>query len=341
MLLVKSSALFGLVSPVNSATASSPTRSTRRPRRRSGGARCGAQRPLGRSLHGRRACACRAAAIRSLSMPCWACSGADLGELEAAIRHLDIAHCGAALGHADRDQPRECAVRAGDLERAFEVATRGTRICGSGPGSWRDLRGYAGQSARRFAEAAIEALEHVVAAAPDRLGELEQSRQRAPQREDWEGRCEALPTGRRAQSRWPLRAASTMHALARCRRVDEAEAAFRQMADDFPDDAKPLRELHLMLKLQGRDDEALEASRRRFEREPRRYRAASRHGQPPSALHKMEAAEAAYRRVLETRSRQCDRVSSGSLSSMNSAIGATIWRRLWRKRRSGASAKSR
>ena len=44
----------------------------------------------------------------------------------------------------------------------------------------------------------------------------------------------------------------------------EAETELRSMGEDFPDDWRPLRELHALLRSQGRDEEATEPLEERF-----------------------------------------------------------------------------
>ena len=221
----------------------------------------------------------------------------DLGELQAAIGHLELAHSARPKDVRIATNLARTLVRAGDLDRAFEVATAELAFADASLELAR-LRGYAANQLERFEEAA-EALKHVVAAAPL----------------DWESwnnlgnalrHCEdgkdSLEACRRSVEINPLAAPSRFNyatALLDAGQVAEAEAAFRKMAEDFPNDAKPLRELHLMLKLQGRDDEALDAIVAASEREPRDIELLLGMASHQSALHRMEASEATYRRVLE------------------------------------------
>ncbi len=58
------------------------------------------------------------------------------------------------------------------------------------------------------------------------------------------------------------------NALVAAGKADEAEAAFKAMAKDFPDDWRPLRELHVLLRSQAREEEALEAIEEASRRNP-------------------------------------------------------------------------
>ncbi len=75
--------------------------------------------------------------------------------------------------------------------------------------------------------------------------------------------------------------------------IDEAEERLRQMADDFPQDTKPLRELYAIMKELGREEEALEAIEEAVRARSRRSRAAPS-ASPGSISHvqKPERAEA-------------------------------------------------
>ena len=63
--------------------------------------------------------------------------------------------------------------------------------------------------------------------------------------------------------------------------------------------AKPLRELHLLYKAQGRDEDALDAVAAAVERAPIDIELLLAKASHSSLLHRMEASEATYRRVIE------------------------------------------
>jgi tetratricopeptide (TPR) repeat protein len=89
--------------------------------------------------------------------------------------------------------------------------------------------------------------------------------------------------------------------LAAAGRADDAEHQLRRMVDDFPEEPRPLRELHGLMKGLGRDEAALEAIEEAVRRDPKDVEllmALAAHRL--SMLHN-EAAEADYRRVLEVK----------------------------------------
>ena len=221
----------------------------------------------------------------------------QLGETEDAVRHLELAH-----QHRPRDiriaaNLANALLRLGLHERVLEVATREL--------AWSDptlqlarLRGFAADQLLDF-PAAIEALEHVVASAPadwESWNNLGNARGAV---EDWEGSLEAL---RRSVEINPLAAPSRLNYARILRdtgRYEEAEAEFNRMAAEFPSDANPYRELYVMLKNMRRDDEAITAIERAVSRAPDDLELLLEKASHLSFLHKMEASEATYRRVLE------------------------------------------
>src|SRR5207237_7595318 len=106
---------------------------------------------------------------------------------------------------------------------------------------------------------------------------------------DWEGSLEAH---KRSIDINPLAAPSRLN-YASARRdaghVAEAEAEFRKMAAEFPDDAKPLRELHLLLKDFNRDEEAVTAIEQAIDREPGNLEFLLARASHLSLLHRMPA----------------------------------------------------
>lgn len=221
----------------------------------------------------------------------------DLGEHAAALRHLQIAH--GARPHDVRISTNfaTALARAGDLERVLEVAARELAFTDPSLGLAR-LRGYAANQLGEYA-IAIEALEHVIAAAPqdwESWNNLGNARSGA---EDYEGSAQALEQAVRLN---PLAAPSRLNyanALRDGGRVDEAEIAYRDMAAEFPNDANPLRELYIMLNLRGRDEDALNAISTAVDREPRNVELLLAKASQQAALHRMEASEETYRRVTE------------------------------------------
>jgi Flp pilus assembly protein TadD len=88
-------------------------------------------------------------------------------------------------------------------------------------------------------------------------------------------------------------------ALAWAGETDEAQAELRAMGKDFPDDWRPLRELHALLRLQGREEEATEPLEEAVRREPGNVELLL--GLAAHLLSRLQhgAAEQAYGRVIE------------------------------------------
>ena len=221
----------------------------------------------------------------------------DLGDHEAAVGHLEIAR--AARPHDIRIATNlaTALVRAGDLAKAYDVATLELALSDRTLQLAR-LRGFIANQLGDY-PAAIEALEHVVASAPADWESWNNLGNALGGAEDYE-RCVAALE--RAVELNPLAAPSRLNyatALLDAGRVDEAEAELRKMANDFPTDAKPLRELHLLLKSQAREEEALEAISEAANREPSNIEFLLAMAAHQSALHQMEAAESNYRKVIQ------------------------------------------
>ena len=88
----------------------------------------------------------------------------DLGDVDAAVRHLEIAHSGRSNDVRIATNLVTALIRKNDLSRALQVASRELAFSDATLGLAR-LRGYAANQLGDCA-AAIEALEHVVAAGP-------------------------------------------------------------------------------------------------------------------------------------------------------------------------------
>lgn len=220
----------------------------------------------------------------------------DLGDHGRAVEHLEFAH--------DR-QPNDIRITTNLLsalvalerfDRALQVATRDVAFSDASLQLAR-IRGFVADQAGDPA-AAAEALEHVVKVAPsdweswNNLGNVRRSL------EDWEGSLEAH---RRAVEINPSSAPARLNyaaALAELGRLDEAEAEYRQMTQDFPDDPKPYRELHVIYKDQNRDEEALDAITRAVERDPDNIEYLLGRASHFSTMVRMDEAEQGYRRVL-------------------------------------------
>ncbi len=88
----------------------------------------------------------------------------DLGDHEAAIRHLEVARAGRPNDVRIATNLASALTAAGNLDRAFEVATRDLAFADPTLQLAR-IRGYAAQMTGRYDES-VEAYEHVVNAVP-------------------------------------------------------------------------------------------------------------------------------------------------------------------------------
>ncbi|NUR46334.1 MAG: tetratricopeptide repeat protein [Sphingomonas sp.] len=221
----------------------------------------------------------------------------DLRDFDRAIQHLELAHRERPFDLKIATNLVTALVAAERFDRALEVASRDLAFADPTQQIAR-LRGFAADQLSDFA-AAAEALEHVVAAAPQDWESWNNLGNARRGTEDWDASVEAH---KRSIEINPMAAPSRLNyasALREAGRFDEAEAEFRKMAADFPSDAKPLRELHILLKDLNRDDDAVAAIEQAIEREPTNLEFLLGRASHLSLLHKMDAAEAGYRHVLE------------------------------------------
>ncbi|NUR10221.1 MAG: tetratricopeptide repeat protein [Bradyrhizobium sp.] len=220
----------------------------------------------------------------------------DLGEHEAALRSLEIAHAARPSDVRIATNFATALTAAGDLERAFDVASRGLAF--SDPTlQLARIRGYAAQMTGRFTEAA-EAYGQVVRTAPDdweSLNNLGNARMSAG---DFDG---AIADLERVVALAPDAAPALIN-LARAYResgqTEKAETLLRKMADDFPEDPLPLIDLHDLLKAQAREDEILEVVDRALERKPNDVELLLARARHFGATHDMAKAEIDFRRAL-------------------------------------------
>jgi len=197
--------------------------------------------------------------------------GGDAAALNALLGSLHLGRGDAAVAlpylreaHALRPSDAMVALNLASVLATQGGYTEASKVLpdrvGSGDGALRleRLRGFIAQGLSDFAAAAA-AYERVVAEAPsdwESWNNLGNARRCAG---DFEGAVEAL---RHAAAIVPDAAPVRLNlanALTEGGKGTEAEAELRAMARDFPDDWRCLRELHLLLRAQAREDEALEA----------------------------------------------------------------------------------
>lgn len=221
------------------------------------------------------------------------------GNLEAGIRHLRAAR---------ENQPSDPVISAnlatalaqqGEYKAALDVLPDDIARTDQTMRLQR-IRAYLAQHAEDF-QTAIPLYEAIVAAAPndwETWNNLGNSRRLAG---NVDGGLEALERAMElnpASGPVRLNYATT---LAAAGRADDAEQQLRRMADDFPDEPRPLRELHALMKGFGRDEAALEAIEEAARRAPADVELLMALAAHRLSMLQNEAAEADYRRVLDVK----------------------------------------
>ena len=219
------------------------------------------------------------------------------GNLEGGIRHLRDAR---ALRPSDAVIALNLATalaQQGDYQSALVVLTDEIARTDQTLRLQR-VRAYLAQHAGDF-QTAIPIYEAIVAAVPDdweTWNNLGNTRRLSG---DAEGSVLALEQAAGIEpDSAPVRLNHAM-ALAGVGRVEEAESGLRRLAADYPQDPHPLRELHLILKELGREEEALAALEAAAERDPSSVELLMALGSHRLNMLQTDAAEQAYRRVLE------------------------------------------
>jgi tetratricopeptide (TPR) repeat protein len=233
------------------------------------------------------------------------------GDMDRGIDHLRAAHRAKPADPVIAGNLASALAELGKYKEGLDVAgadlARSDRTL-----KLLKLRGFLAQSSDEFA-AAIDAYERVVAAAPgdwESWNNLGNSRNAVG---DLEGSVEAL---KRAADLNPTSAPIRINlamALGAASSFDEAEVQLRQMGEDFPYDAKPLRELHGFLKQQARDEEALAAIEEAVAREPADLELRLALASHRLSLLQHSAAEEAYSEVVR-------RDSGNSLANLGLAV---------------------
>lgn len=188
------------------------------------------------------------------------------GELERSAEHLQKA---LAVRPSDMIIATNLGSALGQLARYEEGLSVITEERAQSDKSLRlrKLRGFLAQMSEDF-PLAIANYEQVVATTPDDWESWNNLGNARRLDGDLEGSAEAL--GRAAKIN-PASAPVRLNyatTLVSAGKYDEAELQLTQMAEEFPSDAKPLRQLHMLFKTESRDEDALQAIQRAVEREP-------------------------------------------------------------------------
>jgi tetratricopeptide (TPR) repeat protein len=219
------------------------------------------------------------------------------GNLDAGILHLRAAHEARPADVKIATNLATALSETGQHREALDVLT--VELAGKDPSLHLErLRGFIAQTLEDSSTAAAS-YERVVAANPadwEAWNNLGNARRGVG---DFQGAVDAL---RRAAELNPEAAPVRLNlavAVGAGGDFQESERLLRAMAEDYPEDTRALRELHALLKEQGRDDEALDAIASAAQRDPSDIEVLL-----PLASHQLfllqnDAAEASYRRALE------------------------------------------
>jgi tetratricopeptide (TPR) repeat protein len=189
------------------------------------------------------------------------------GDMDAAVRHLRQAN---GLRPSDPVVAFNLATALAqreDYSGALEVLP--VRLTQADPTMRLErMRGFLAQQLEQFEEA-VACYERVVAAAPDdwemwnNLGNARRGLGDAP------GAIDALRRASESSPHSPPVRFNYATAMAWAGQQEQAEREFRAMARDFPEDWRPLKELHALLRQQGREDEATEPLKEAVRRDPK------------------------------------------------------------------------
>lgn len=219
------------------------------------------------------------------------------GDLAAAAEHLGHAHRARAADATIACNLIAVLIDLGRQEAALDVATRDLAFADSSLRVAR-YRGYLALTLDRLDEAA-EAYDFVVARAPqdfetwNNLGNVRSALA------DYDGSITALEKAVALDPRAAPTRLNLATSLREAGRRADAEAMLRAAAEDFPDDAHALNDLHGQLQGDGRHAEALAVLERAARRAPDdaalQLKLAIDYGQAMAP----EQAETAYRRALD------------------------------------------
>lgn len=229
------------------------------------------------------------------------------GDFEAAARHLRVARAKRPDDIIIALNLGTALAQLGLFNEALEQAPR--QLADKDPsGRLLRLRGFCAQSMGDY-PTAIDAYESVIAVSPsdwESWNNLGNSRRSAG---DPEGAVEALQRAAAlAADAAPVRL-NFANALAEAGRGAEAEAELRALARDFPGDWRSLRELHVLLRSQAREEEALDAIEEASRRNPEDLELKLAIASQRLLMLDNEGAEAGYGEVV-----RCDpRNASGNL----------------------------
>jgi tetratricopeptide (TPR) repeat protein len=219
------------------------------------------------------------------------------GKIDDAVRNLEIAHRGRPSDVRIATNLATALVKTGDREGALKVARLDLALADPSLALAR-LVGFAANEVGDY-PTAVAALEHVVAAAPDDWESWNNLGNARISAGDFPGAITALEQAVGLAADSPPPRLNLARAYRWSGDFEKAEQLLRKMAEDFPDDAKPLIDLHDLLKLQMRDDEILPVLDRALLREPGNIDLMLGRAHHFGAVLEMEKGETAFREVLK------------------------------------------
>src|SRR5918993_2040543 len=219
------------------------------------------------------------------------------GNLDEGIRRLRAAREFRSSDPVIASNLATALAQQGDYGAGLEVLTDEVART-DGTMRLQRIRAFLAQHAGQF-QTAIPIYEAIVASAPDdweAWNNLGNARRLGG---DFDGGLAALQRAMDINgASGPVRL-NYATALAAVGRTDEAEQQLRRMADDFPNDAKPLRELHALMKGVGRDEAALDVIEEAVRRDSTNVELLMGLAAHRLSMLQNDAAEADYRRVLD------------------------------------------
>lgn len=220
-----------------------------------------------------------------------------IGNHERAIQHLRTAHSARPQDPVIANNLVNELVQLDRQREALDVLT--DEVVAADPGrQLLKLRAFLAQMTDQF-DLAIRSYEQVVATNPDDWESWNNLGNARRGKGDIQGSIEALRRAVELQPESPPIRLNLATTLIQVGDWISAEAELRQMAADFPADPNPLRELHALLKEQGRDSDALEAIQGAVDRAPKDISLILGLASHLSFMLNSTGAEAAYRRALE------------------------------------------
>ena len=218
------------------------------------------------------------------------------GNSDAGIRHLRVANRARPADAVIATNLANALAQQGDYASALEILSEELARSDSTLQLQR-LRGFIAQSAEDY-PAAVSSYQQVVDAQPDDWETWNNLGNANRQMGDFDAAVAAL---KRAVELNPEAAPVRFNyatALGSAGALQEAEQEFRRMANDFPNDTKPLSELHAFLKEQGREEDALAAIEQAVQREPKNIELLLALASHLSSMLRGDEAEQTYRKVI-------------------------------------------